>query len=402
MTLSHRLRRAALFGLVLSVAACDVAQFALDPKPGTGPRLVQTWNFPASSTTISVASILPAGVTIYSTPASNPPDSSAFTVSISNFNFTPRRLGDDCGTCQALNGTTTTKPAFVIVSGSSSNLPTNVVSAAVTGGTLTYTVTNNFSFDPLRVSTTAGNPQGFMVIVVRSGSLVVGRDSVNGATQALPAAPAAGSVLTRTISLQSGNVTGALAVDLTLTSPIGDHNEFINANGTLATTATLNTPTAQPTLLVANVRINVPNVPMTTQEPTPLPDKLDKNLTEHVISGAIEMTITNPFAVAGTLSARFAYGTQPAENVTKTFALPTTASPQVREIPFNGTEMRLILCGGPPMQDFFRLVQCPQTTTTTLTMTGGVTSAAPILVTPKQAVTISNRLVLTVRVGGGT
>ena len=148
MNLSHPLRRTALFGLMLGVAACDVAQFIQDPKP----RLVQTWNLPASSSTISVAKLLPAGVSIYSTPASNPPDSIGFSVTISSTTIS-RVVGSDCATCVTLNGTNAPKPSFTLNATNSTPLPTNVVSAAITGGKVLLAITNNLSFDPLYINT---------------------------------------------------------------------------------------------------------------------------------------------------------------------------------------------------------------------------------------------------------
>ena len=100
-----RYRRAVLLGLTCGVAACDVASFIQDPQP----ILEQTWSVPAESASISVASILPPGIGIYSTPASNPPDSSAFQVTVSGVNFA-RVLGTDCASCVPLNGTTAIKP----------------------------------------------------------------------------------------------------------------------------------------------------------------------------------------------------------------------------------------------------------------------------------------------------
>ena len=100
MTLSTVSRRAALLGLAFSALGCDVVAFASDPKP----ILEQTWSLPTSHSHISVGKIVPNSVSIYSTPGSNPPDSSAFLLNINNVVFA-RRVGDDCAQCQTLNGT---------------------------------------------------------------------------------------------------------------------------------------------------------------------------------------------------------------------------------------------------------------------------------------------------------
>src|SRR5205814_5094679 len=181
-------RRAALLGLLFSALACDVVAFASDPKP----ILEQTWSLPTSSSHISVGKIVPNNVAIYSTPGSNPPDSTAFLLNINNVVFA-RRVGDDCFQCQSLNGTNATKPAFILVAGSSSPLGTDVLSGAMLGATVNYSVVNNLSFDPIRVRALTDPTQGYLIVLVHSGSLVLGRDSLNGATTAFPA----GSTLSR-------------------------------------------------------------------------------------------------------------------------------------------------------------------------------------------------------------
>lgn len=367
MTISKNCRRAALLGAVLSAVACDVASFAADPKP----IFEQTWNVPASSTSISVASLLPTGVTIYSTPASNPPDSSAFVMTFANVAFT-RRLGDDCASCQAQSGATTTKPAFVLAMGSSAALPTNVVGGALVGAMVNYSITNNLSFDPLRVNTVTANPQGYMVIVVRSGTQVLGRDSVNGATTAFPAT----SVLSRSIPVGTGAITAPIAVDLTLTSPVGDHNEFINANGTV------NSSAAIANLRASNVQISVPNTSVANTADTLDLADLNASITDNVVGATFEMAIDNPWPVAGNLNVDFR---TPTQTIAKSIGLPaaiTPSAPQKRSVSLLASDIR---------QLFGNQV--------VLAMSGGVSSTTPLIVTPKQAISIANRLILTIHTG---
>jgi hypothetical protein len=369
--------RAALLGL-FGVGACDIADFASSPKT---PIFEQTWDLPAKGTSISVASLLPPGVAIYSTPGSNPPDSSAFLVDITTIPIT-RRVGDDCAQCQTLNGTNAIKPAFVLATGSTQPLPQDMVSGTVLGGTLRVTLTNGMSFDPLFVRTAPPpQTQGYMVLVVRSGSLVLGRDSVNGATQTF----APGSQLVRTINISTGTVTNGLTVDVTLNSPQGDHNEFINANGTLSASATLRdqaNPTL-PTLRVGSVSMNVVNRTMSSVAGDSLPfDNLEESMANRVQRGDIVMTITNPFAVTGNVDVRFAYGPQPSDAITKTVSLPSGAG-QVRTVSLNNAEIQQLV--GKKIG---------------LSIAGGVNSTAPITVTPKQIITIDNRVRLVIHVGG--
>lgn len=364
MTPIMTLRRAALLGFALTTSACDVVAFINDPKP----RFEQTWNVPATTSQVSVAELLPTDNSVRIVP-----DSSAFTLTVSGTNIS-RRVGNDCAQCETLNGTNAFKPAFVLNAGNSSPLPQTVATAAIISGAINVVLTNNMSFDPLFVrNNPPSQPQGYMLIVVRSaGGVVLGRDSVNGATTPWPA----GTQLTRNIALVSGTAASSLTVDVTLNSPAGDHNEFINANGTLNATATV------PTLNVASVGLNVVNNQITSVRDTLDLSDLDESITKNVVRGALEMTITNPFAVTGTVNVRFAYGPQPGEVVAKSFSLPTGVS-QKRLVTLDSLDMSRLLG---------RVVE--------FTIDGAVNSAAPVTVTPKQAMTISNRLIVTIRTGG--
>jgi hypothetical protein len=258
-------------------------------------------------------------------------------------------------------------------------MPTGIVSSAMIGGQVTVQVTNNLSFDPVRVkvnapASTDPTQQGRMVIVIRSGSLVVGKDSINGVTTAFPA----GSVLNRPITLTSGNISSTLAVDLTLTSPPSDNNVFINANGTL------NALAAVPDLRVAQVRLNVVNQPITSPAGTEISlGGLDEMITDAIQSAQLEMTITNPFTIVGNLDVDFDYGTG---TITKQLALPSGVA-QVRTVSLTAAEMSNLVSAQDKID---------------LSVNGNVNSTAPIDVTPQQRVTISNRLIMKIRAGGGT
>jgi hypothetical protein len=353
------LRRATLLGLALGASACDIVDLVSDPAP----RLEQTWNVPGGTSAISVASLLPPGNVVQILP-----DSSAFSLTIAGANIA-ERVGNDCAQCQTLNGTTTIKPAFVLTAANSASLPTDVASAAVLNGQVNLQLTNNMSFDPIRVRTAPGASQGFMVLVVHSGSLVLGRDSINGATT--PWVP--GSQLNRVITLATGTVTSNLTIDVTINSPQGDNNVFINADGTLNAVASV------PTMNVASIGLNVPGRQMTSIADTLDLEGLDASITESVIRGEMEMTFTNPFAITGNVNVEFIYGALPSDRVTKTIAMPTGVN-QVRSVVLDADEMSLL---------FGKEVG--------LSVTGAVNSAGAITVTPKQAVSIVNRLILTIR-----
>ncbi len=358
-------RRAMPLGLALGAAACG-----LDKIVDAPPRFLQTWNLPADSTTISIASVLPPSVSVYSTPASNPPDSSAFTVAMTLLPVS-RAVGVDCAACVALDGTTAIKPAFVLVSGSTSNLPTDVVSGGLIGGQVNVAVTNNMSFDPIRVKTGAGT-QGYMLIVLRSGSLVFGRDSLNGATT--PFAP--GSTLNRQITLQPGVITNNISVDITINSPIGDTPVPIDAGSTLNAAATV------PDFRVSQVRINVTNRALGSPQATSIDlGAMDDLIVDHVEGADLLMSISNPFAVTGNVDVSFRYGSNPADVITKTVAFPTGAD-QLRSVSLTKSEVQLLFGN-----------------TVDVNINGSVNSATAIDITPKQVISIGNRLRLFILTG---
>lgn len=367
-------RRAALLGLTLTVTACDLAQLVSDPKP----RFEETWNLPGPDTRMSVANLLPSGNTVTILP-----DSSAFALTIDSTQIT-RVVGSDCAQCVTLNGTNAPKPAFTLLAGNSTALPTDIVAAAITSGTLNIRLVNNMSFDPLYIDTIPGGPtdpdgrttQGYMVIVVRSGSTVLAVDSVRGAkvasgTQDAPF-PKLGGVLNRIIPLATGTVTNTLQVDVTVNSPLGDHNEFINANGTLDATASV------PSINVGSVDMNVPSRTFDSGGA----DSVEMPFTGDMVVGlGLDMTITNPFpTVTGTLSLVFAWGPGPSQQISKPVALPSGTA--LRSISLDSAEVQQLLNGGDKVS---------------MKLTGGVSSASPITVTPKQEVKVSNRVTLKVR-----
>lgn len=348
---------------VATLAGCDIADFVLNPKP----IIEQTWNLPAPSTAVSVASLLPANGSVRILP-----DSSAFSVTITGASTSSNALGSYCGACQSLHGTNAVKPAFNFTFANSRPLPADVVSAAVLSGSVNVQLTNGLSFDPIRVKTGPG-AQGYVVIVLKTvGGQVLARDTVKGEVTAwIP-----GNTLNRTIPLTTGNVGSFITAELELNSPIGDHNEFMNANGIVS--AALGVPT----LIVGSVGLNVPGRPLTSAAETlDLSDLGD--MANRVVGGALEMTIANPFAVSGTVGMRFAYGPAPSQAISRTVTF-TGSGPSVRRVQLDSADMALLMGNS-----------------VSITTTGTVTSTGPITVTPRQAIAIDNRMILTIRVGGG-
>jgi hypothetical protein len=344
-----------VLGALALTAACEVPSIPSDP-----PAIDIRWVVPAPTTRIAVASILPSGVTILS-------DSSGFTVSLPTANVT-RTLGQDCGTCIAFNGTTAPKPAFTGTASMSSNLPADIASATLTGGTLAIVVNNNYTFDPIRPNGTTA-PFGFAVITVTNNGVQIGKDSVNGADLALPS----GGSISRSINL-SGTITGTapVVVTLTLNSPAGNP-VLIDASRTISVSAT---PT---NIRVASANVAVANKSISSTSSFNLAD-IDKTISDKVQSGALLFTVTNPFNVSGTLTVRLTPDN--GAPINKTVQL--TAGNSTPSISFTQQELRSLLGHN-----------------VTVLYTGTVNSASgSINVTPKQAVIVASKLDVSLEVGG--
>src|SRR5260221_7012919 len=108
--------------------------------PTDAPVTDTRWVVPAQTTRIAVDKYLPSGVTAA-------PDSSGFLVSVPGATVT-RTLGQDCAQCTAANGLTAPKPAFVGSASISTSVPTDIVSATITGGAVGATAQNNYTLDP--------------------------------------------------------------------------------------------------------------------------------------------------------------------------------------------------------------------------------------------------------------
>ena len=260
-------------GLLLAgLGACDL--------PSELPRWNTLWVVPAGTTEIDVASLLPDQIGVTS-------DGSAFQMSLSPFTFS-RSVGEICPNCP--NGVTIPKPEFTASFGGSTSLPSEVISANVSGGNIRVRLQHNFSFDPLRPG---GSSVGHIVLVVRSGGATLARDSISGNATALPA----GTALDRTVTLQSATITGPIQVDVNLFSPSGG-TVTINTGQRLDVTVTPN-----------NVRISEARVRVPTQTVEAVDEELDfedidEDTIDRIKGGAIRLGLENPFSVSGQLQLR--------------------------------------------------------------------------------------------------
>lgn len=321
------------------------------------PSYGTEWNVPGKSTTISVNTLLPSGVT-----ATN--DNSAFQINVApSSSSITRGLGQDCASCAILNGQTIPKPAFTGGGSANLTLPSNVVGATLVRDTLTVTISNGFNFDPIRPSASA---PGYLLITVKNGSALVGRDSIDGRATAL----AAGSSLTRKIPL-SGTITGAngLQISTTLNSPIGDP-VLLDASRSITVTGA-----------VGAFFVSSAQVSLVGQSVSAAPSELDLSgvsatIAKHAGGGSLLLTVSNPFNVTGNLSVAFTGGAMP---INKTVALSNGAS--TPSIDFTKDEM-LALLGRNIKMGF-----------------SGTVGGSNVTVAPGQVVSVSSRLQIVLNVG---
>jgi hypothetical protein len=93
------------------------------------------------------------------------------------------------------------------------------------------------------------------------------------------------------------------------------------------------------------------------------------------------MTISNPFAITGDVNVNFQYGPTLSDMVAKTLAFPTGAN-QVRTVALSKQDMQQLFGND-----------------VAFTVAGGVSSSAPIDITPRQVIIIANRLRLFILTG---
>jgi hypothetical protein len=205
-----------------------------------------------------------------------------------------------------------------------------------------------------------------MVITATSGSVIVGKDSINGATSEIPA----GANTTRKIPL-TGVVSGAngIAVSLDVASPAGAP-VAMNAAQTL--TATARAGAATP----GTILISAATVKLANQSVSAAPTQFDlSDLSESVVNraqeGALNLVIANPFNVTGNLTLTLAGAGSP---IVKSVAL--AAGNTTSSIAFTNAELRSILGHN-----------------ATLSFGGMVNGTTTV--TPGQTVTVGSRLELT-------
>lgn len=335
---------------LVGLAACEI--------PTELPRWHQTWVAPGETIEVSAAELID-DVDLNA-------DSTAFVTETPSVSVR-FSLADLCGSaCSLLDGRTAPKPAFTDTLNATVDLPTDMTSATLAGGSLDATVAHDFNFDPLRPSSDPTGPRGYMVVRVTSNGNVVAYDSISGHDTPFPE----GSSITPTLPIQPVQVTDTLNVALILYSPAGDE-AVIETADTLGVTV-------HPSMVEIS-QLTVSATSETVTHTTTMDFGADSTVAERIQSGSIRFDVTNPFAVTGSLDVVF-QGLTPAIQRT----LTVNPGEYSEQMDFTGDELSAIL--GAESVD--------------VVATGTVTAiAGSLTVTPAQMLVLDNEIELVLLIG---
>ncbi len=351
---SPRLGFVTLLALALGASACDL--------PTAAPELEQQWIVPATEDTVKVSEFLPAEVTLAA-------GGSAFSIQVDPISFS-QSLGTLCPTCP--NGVTVPKPPFLGTFQDVSTLPSDVISATVSQGSIEVAAFNGLGFDPIQPG---GATTGTITLTLYNGAAggaVLDQIVIDGATEAF----APGSTLTDTLDIGSATVGSTLTVELVVDSPLGAP-VMINTAEMLQITAT---PSE---ILVSSATVNVAGQDVSI-DPTDLNvEDIDEEVVDHIRSGAFIFEIQNPIGIA--MDFTITISGDGFSDIVKTLEV-TGAATNTDRIEFSQAELKSFM-GQPNV---------------TLSGQGTVPgSAAPITVSPDQVIIIDTKLDIVLIIGGG-
>jgi hypothetical protein len=337
---------AACSGLV----ACDI--------PTGLPRVETRYIVPGTTVRLGVEQLLPAAVEV---------GDGVFRVAVAPVDLPRRTLGDLCGDpCRTLEGQTVPKPPFSATLGTSVVLPAGLLSATLSGGSASVSLTHDFGFDPLLPS--GRSDDGHVTITVRSGGRTLGAATITGAFPS-------GSTRTAEVALTPGGIVDPLEVTVRIESPAGGsdpaHHVTVRndaalwgvvAPGVVELSAAW--VTAAGTSLHAAATIDLSGV--------------DWAVIRRVRRGAFVLAVENPFDVSsGPLTLRL---TAPGTELVRTVELAPGST--VQRVALDGAELRSLLGQ-----------------VVTLTLSGTVEAEGPVGVRPGDTIVVTATLDITLELG---
>ena len=264
------LKRAALLIVFAALSGCTV--------PTDLPIFDVGLQLPVEESSISVVELLPPEV---DTVGGN------FDVTVDPVMLT-ETLGILCPLCIDSGGFAVPKPPFIATYNQTGNLPPDVDSATVVGGSISLAITNNLGFDPINPATAPAMPGTFTVTLLDTdingdtlGQVIL--DGANG--DSLPAGPT-----TISLPLMSGTVKAAIFAVIDINSPAGDPVP-IDLTASLDLTATV------VSFLVSEITVDVNGRVVTIDPINPDVEDIDEELRERLQEGSLILDIQNPFGV---------------------------------------------------------------------------------------------------------
>ncbi|MGH7533684.1 MAG: hypothetical protein ACREL4_10370, partial [Gemmatimonadales bacterium] len=339
--------------MAVAAAGCDL--------PTTAPKWNTTWILPIKDDTIRVAQFLPASVDTAG---------GAFITTITPDSIR-RSLGQMCPACGPLDGTVDSVPAFTVQLSHTDSLASQVFSITPGGSSLSVRFDNGLGFDPLQPG--VGQVGSIVTVVTDSAGTVVGQDSVDGSTLSFPS----GTSLTRSVSLGSNPIAGWVTIVATVNVPHGDPASIDTTNAFQVTTLTDTFALAGVTVQLANQNIQSDSVSIDWSG-------IDNDIQSKMQGAALQLTLHNPFTVAGTDSIFFRQGgfdVIPAKVMTFPFGVTT------QSIPVSQSDIQTLTAAGK----------------STIQVIGSVTGTGPgqsVTITPDQVAIVQAHVLVTILVGG--
>lgn len=345
-------------------AACDI--------PTSIPNWDMTWDFPATSAKIPVASFLPNNVSLT-------PNGAAFQTNVNTVTLT-RTLAQDCPQCTA--GVSTPKPSYTATATSNATfLPAGVTSAILVGDTVFITMVNRYQFDPINPGAGAA---GTMTFTVTSGSTTLGTLTLSGPTNTIPPN---GATTTAKIPI-SGTVTSAgVGFTVNVTSPQGSTITLTNTGAQQFTYTAHVGNSAQGQVAASSANLSLTNQQVRSNQ-NQSDFSFDFGSADRADSALVFVTIANPFNLSGNLNVNFLGCGDGNGNFFD--SCPTFITLVSRSVPLAaGTTTTTLKFGTPGAKALLNAKQ--------ISFGGAVSGTATV--TPSQVVTVSNRVQLTMHTG---
>ena len=256
----------------LVATAAAIAVLSGCDLPTEPPIIEQRWMIEVDETSVSVDELLPSTVDVVG---------DDFEVAIDPVSGT-ETLGALCGACGAVDGLVAPAPAFQGAFVSTQALPSDVVSATVSGGSIEIVIANNLTFDPL-------HDGGTIVISIADDATgtSLGQIMLDGNQDVL----VPGTSETRTLVLTAGNVSGAIRATTTVDAP-GGQLALIDVTDFIEVTAT---PTS---VLLSSVTVDVTDRAVSFDDQDLDFEDIDSDIADRMVRGAVILDVTNPFGVA--------------------------------------------------------------------------------------------------------